>query len=90
MNIKMVCPHCGSDNVTASLTCEWDVSNQRWFVCQGSEEQIGLGYCDSCKSYSNYLKKIEIEPRTHTYDTPVKSITTQSGVIILKSNGENS
>jgi len=69
-NIKMICPHCGSDKVTASLECYWCEVTQKWQVSSG-EELHGLGYCGECHSDINSMETLEIPERVTIYDEKI-------------------
>ena len=43
--VKMVCAHCGSDDVRADAYAEWDVEAQKWEIAQTFEKGA---YCNKC------------------------------------------
>lgn len=47
--IKMVCAICGSEDVTVSFTCSWDVTTQTWTVHEMQDD----AYCASCDGPTN-------------------------------------
>ena len=53
--VKMVCAHCGSDDVRADAYAEWDVEAQKWEIAQTFEKGA---YCDKCDGET----RIEEEP----------------------------
>jgi hypothetical protein len=53
---KMVCPDCGSDDVSKDATVRWDVDKQAWGV-------TGLfdgGHCDGCDIELKRFNEVEI------------------------------
>ena len=53
--IKIVCAHCGSENVMRDAWAEWDIAKQEW-VLQNVFDQ---GFCADCDSEES-LDEIEI------------------------------
>jgi hypothetical protein len=43
--VKMVCAHCGSDEVRADAYAQWDVEAQEWEVAQTFDKGA---YCSKC------------------------------------------
>jgi hypothetical protein len=43
--VRMVCSHCGSDDVRADAYAEWDVESQKWEIAQTFEKGA---YCNEC------------------------------------------
>jgi hypothetical protein len=43
--VKMVCAHCGSEDVVADAYAEWDVESQTWEITQTFDKG---GYCSQC------------------------------------------
>lgn len=42
--IKMVCSHCGSDDVMRDAYAAWDTVNQDWMLCNVFDQ----AYCNQC------------------------------------------
>ena len=53
--IKMICPHCGSDDVTRDALARWSVEGQKWKVsseldsmeCEACDREIGSAGFDT-------------------------------------------
>lgn len=43
--VKMVCSHCGSEDVVADAYAKWNVDSQAWQVAQTFDKG---GYCSQC------------------------------------------
>jgi hypothetical protein len=43
--VKMVCAHCGSDDVRADAYAQWDVETQKWEIAQTFDKGA---YCSKC------------------------------------------
>lgn len=43
--VKLICPHCGSDEVRADYSCEWNVERQEW---EATGDQNGPLLCGDC------------------------------------------
>jgi len=43
--VRIVCSHCGSDEVRADAYAEWDVESQKWEIAQTFEKGA---YCNQC------------------------------------------
>ena len=43
--VKMVCSHCGSEEVLADAYAQWDVDNQLWEVVETYSKGA---YCSKC------------------------------------------
>jgi hypothetical protein len=54
--IKIVCSHCGGENVMRDAYAEWDVASQDW-VLQNVFDQ---GYCDDCGGEAS-LDEVELD-----------------------------
>ena len=46
VKIKMICPQCGSDDVSRDGTLRWDIAAQKWYV-SGEHDTF---YCEGCDS----------------------------------------
>jgi hypothetical protein len=44
--VKMVCAHCGSDDVLADAYAKWDVETQTWEVTQTFDKGACCNKCD--------------------------------------------
>lgn len=53
--IKIVCPECGSDNVSRDATAHWCIETQEWELSSVQDQ----GYCEDCGEERN-LKDVEI------------------------------
>lgn len=55
---KMVCPYCGSEDVSADATVRWDINNQSW----GLSGIHDGGHCDGCDTELKLVTEQVIEP----------------------------
>jgi hypothetical protein len=59
--IKMICPHCGSEDVTRDALARWSVEEQKWVVsseldtmqCEACNREIGSGGFDQVPVEAN-------------------------------------
>jgi predicted RNA-binding Zn-ribbon protein involved in translation (DUF1610 family) len=54
--IKMVCPYCGSDDVSRDATTRWSVEMQDWEITCSYDN----GHCDGCDTALNYIKAVQV------------------------------
>ena len=54
--IKIVCAHCGSEEVFRDAWAEWDIANQEWVL----QNVFDAGYCNNCEGEAS-LDEEEIE-----------------------------
>ena len=57
MKIRMVCSHCGSENVKADAFASWEYDAQRWEVEQTFYKG---GWCDDCDGETSIEEKTEL------------------------------
>ncbi len=55
MRIKIVCGHCGSDDVRRDAWAEWDVRTQAWVL----GTVFDAGHCEKCGGEAS-LKEVEL------------------------------
>jgi hypothetical protein len=53
---KMVCPYCGSEDVSKDATVRWDVDHQCW----GVSAIFDGGHCDGCNTELKRVDQVEI------------------------------
>jgi hypothetical protein len=44
--VKMVCDHCGSEDVLADAWASWNIESQEWELSQTFDDK----YCENCES----------------------------------------
>ncbi len=57
--IRVVCPYCGSENVTIDATADWDYDQQKWTLC-GTQDTVTCQECERESYGENYA-----EPDSH-------------------------
>ena len=72
--VKMVCAHCGSDDVRADAYAGWDVEAQKWELAQTFDKGA---YCNQCDGET----RIEAQPISIT--------TTARGTEAIRRAAEN-
>lgn len=55
--VKMVCPHCGSDNIAKDAAARWYVESQQWEVTNVFDS----GNCDNCGEEIKYHDAVPTE-----------------------------
>jgi hypothetical protein len=53
---KMVCPYCGSEDVSKDATVRWDIDEQRW----GVSGIFDNAHCDGCDTELKQISQVEI------------------------------
>ena len=54
--LKMVCEHCGGENVKRDAWAEWDVASQQWTLGAVFDNS----YCDGCGGETS-IEEVEID-----------------------------
>ena len=69
--IKMICPHCGSDDVTRDCLGRWSVKNQRWEV----SSELDSMQCEACDREigSDGFDEVPIEANTRDIGLAITS-----------------
>src|SRR5271166_3335253 len=69
--IKMICPHCGSDDVTRDCLGRWSVKDQKW---EASSELDSM-QCEACDREigSNGLDEVSVEANTRDIGLAITS-----------------
>lgn len=58
------CPECGTDNVVADATVEWDKQAQRWISHSGGYYEKS-GFCRDCEEEIRYFEWVSIPSTPH-------------------------
>jgi hypothetical protein len=63
--VNIVCPKCGSNNVTCDATARWSVEAQAWDELSSSQDQKT---CEACGYSSDDFKEVELDAEAETSD----------------------
>jgi len=84
--VKLVCPHCGSDDITRDGLLRWSVPDQKW---EASSELDNMD-CNACGEEISDAKEVEvdavIEP-TETAEEPDRPAPDKVEVVLSASRG---
>lgn len=65
MKIKMVCKHCGSDNVHLDAYADWDEDTQQWVLGSTYDHE----FCSDCeRDGHNVIDRQEIQEKVEVPD----------------------
>lgn len=56
--VKLVCPHCGSEDVCCDASAAWSVEDQDWELCSTYDNR----FCNECGWDGHALKEVPVEP----------------------------
>lgn len=45
MDIKKVCPECGSDDISRDASARWSIEKQEWELCVVYDKYVSCGDC---------------------------------------------
>lgn len=57
--VRIVCTHCGGENITIMAYMRWDINNQKWKLSSYSDDQ---DYCEDCENDTRAMAEEIIPP----------------------------